>query len=72
VVGSPSAVSTVPSASCAPVVRACKILPLEIVLVAMSSTIGPLPLGTAIAIGLVAEARDPRAVIGHQVPAPRP
>ena len=53
VVGSPSAVSTVPGGSAVPVARAWMIVPLEIVLVAMSSTIGPLPLGTAMAIGLV-------------------
>jgi hypothetical protein len=54
VVGSPAAVSTVSGGSVPPVARACKILPFEIVLVAISSEIGPLPLGTAIAIGLVA------------------
>jgi hypothetical protein len=54
VVAWPAALSTAPSGNAAPVLRAWRILPLEIVLVAMSSTIGPLPLGTAIAIGLVA------------------
>src|SRR6516165_3198776 len=54
VVGSPVAVSTAPSGSAAPVARACKILPFEIVLADMSSAISPLLLGTAIAIGLVA------------------
>ena len=54
VVGSPAALSTVFGGSGVPVARACKILPLEMVEVAMSSTIGPLPLGTAMAIGLVA------------------
>jgi hypothetical protein len=47
-------VSTVPGGSVAPVVRACRILPLEIVLVAISRTTGPAPLGTAMAMGLVA------------------
>ena len=54
VVGSPAAVSTAPAGSGASVARACKILPFEIVLLDMSSAIGPLLLGTAIAIGLVA------------------
>src|SRR5690349_151456 len=54
VVGSPAAVSTVPSGSDAPVARACKILPFEMVLDDISSAIRPLLLGTAMAIGLVA------------------
>src|ERR1700688_5165220 len=53
VVGSPSAVSTVSLGSASPVLRACKILPLAMALDAMSSRIGPLPLGTAMAMGLV-------------------
>jgi hypothetical protein len=53
VVGSPARVSALFGGSEAPVARACRIVPLEMALVAMSSTMAPSPLGTAIASGLV-------------------
>ena len=53
VVGSPSRVSALFGGSDALVVRACRMVPLEMALVAMSRITAPSPLGTAIAIGLV-------------------